>query len=330
MKAMERSKSPVFVLGCHRSGTNLLYDMLMSSGGFAKFSADLSVYETLIPRFGDLSVLSHRRKLMEIWLRSKSFRRSGLEAEQVKAKVLTECKSTGDFFRIVMGEIGRAQNATRWAAYGPDNVFYIPEIHRELPEALFVHIIRDGRDVALGLSKKNWIPSLPWDANRRMLVMGAFWTWMVTKGRENGRIAASNYTEVHFEDLVLRPQETLSRLGAFLGYEFDYEQIQQSPVGAVARPNSSHSSASPAAGFSPAQRWKQQLKPEEVSAFEGLYGGLLQELGYETASNGNRPSPSLSGQLVRALYPFYFESKLQLKSHALLGRFASLASLELQ
>ncbi|MFZ3245802.1 MAG: hypothetical protein WA185_12075, partial [Candidatus Acidiferrales bacterium] len=78
---MDRNKAPVFVLGCHRSGTNLLYDMLMSAGGFAKYGGNLYVYQTLIPRFGDLGVRDHRQKLMEVWLRSKSFRRSGLDAE---------------------------------------------------------------------------------------------------------------------------------------------------------------------------------------------------------------------------------------------------------
>ena len=82
-QAMNKSKAPVFVLGCHRSGTNLLYDMLMSAGGFAKFAASLSVGTTLIPRFGDLSILNNRRKLMKAWLHSKAFRRSGLDAGEI-------------------------------------------------------------------------------------------------------------------------------------------------------------------------------------------------------------------------------------------------------
>jgi hypothetical protein len=328
-QAMGRNKAPVFVLGCHRSGTNLLYDMLMSSGGFTQFPDELAVHHTLLPRFGDLSVRGHREKLMAVWLRSKAFRCSGLKAEEIKTKILEDCHSAGDFYRIVMGEVARNQSATRWAVYGPDNAFYIAQIHHELPEALFVHIIRDGRDVALGLSKKNWVPYLPWDRNRRTLVTGAFWMWMVTKGRENGKKAASNYTEVHFEDLVLRPQETLSRLGEFLDHDLSYERIRQAAVGSVARPNSSHEEESPGEGFRPAQRWKQMLSPQDACSFEALYGELLRDLGYETTSNG-KASPSLSNQLVRSLYPLYFESKLQLKTHTPLGRFASLVQLELQ
>lgn len=326
---MDRAKAPVFVLGCHRSGTNLLYDMLMSAGGFANFASELSVYHTLIPHFGNLSALSHRQKLMDVWLRSKSFRRSGLDATDIKSKVLANCKNGGDFHRIVMTEVARAQNATRWAVYGPDNVLYMRQIQRDMPEALFVHIIRDGRDVALGLSTKDWIPFLPWDRHRRILIMGSYWKWMVMKGRENGQRAPSNYIEVHFEDVVLRPQETLSRLGAFLDHDLDYQRIRQSAVGAVARPNSSHQRESSAEGFSPAGRWKHQLPAKDLSSFEALYGGLLRELGYETASEG-KSAHAFADVLVETLYPFYFESKLQLKLKTPFGRFAKLTQEELQ
>jgi hypothetical protein len=320
----------VFVLGCHRSGTNLLYDMLLSAGGFASYSDDLYVHQTLVPRFGDLSVLGHRKRLMEVWLRSKAFQRSGLEAGGIKSQILERCNSGGEFYRIVMGEIARSQGVERWAAYDPDNAFYIPRIHEEIPEALFIHIIRDGRDVALGLSKKNWIPYLPWDSGRRILIMGAFWRWMVTKGRVNGKKAVTNYIEVHYEDLVLRPHETLAQLGAFLEHDLNYERILQSPVGVVARPNSSHQLESVAGGFNPAQRWKQQLSREDVASFEALYGGLLKDLGYETASNGDRSAAPVFDRLVKVLYPLYFETKLQLKSRTPLGRFASLVHLEIQ
>ena len=50
----ERKRRPVFVMGCHRSGTNLLYDILLSAGGFAVYRGYLPVYEILLPRFGSL------------------------------------------------------------------------------------------------------------------------------------------------------------------------------------------------------------------------------------------------------------------------------------
>ena len=55
-RAASRKKAPVFVLGCVRSGTTLLYHMLLSAGGFAVYRAESNVFNLLEPRFGDLSV----------------------------------------------------------------------------------------------------------------------------------------------------------------------------------------------------------------------------------------------------------------------------------
>jgi hypothetical protein len=71
---MARENAPVFVVGCPRSGTTLLYNMLLSSGGFAVYLAESNVFNLLVPRFGDLSVRANRERLMDAWL-SRSARR---------------------------------------------------------------------------------------------------------------------------------------------------------------------------------------------------------------------------------------------------------------
>src|SRR5260370_18969931 len=116
-----RSKAPVFVLGCGRSGTTLLYHMLLSAGGFAVYRAESNAINLLEPRFGDLSVKRNKEKLMRAWLASKLFERSGLEAQAITSKVLAECQNGGDFLRIVMGEIARQQKVDRWADCTPEH-----------------------------------------------------------------------------------------------------------------------------------------------------------------------------------------------------------------
>jgi hypothetical protein len=41
----DRNHSPVFVMGCHRSGANLLYDMLLSPDMYCGRLADMSALE---------------------------------------------------------------------------------------------------------------------------------------------------------------------------------------------------------------------------------------------------------------------------------------------
>src|ERR1700688_4089072 len=99
-----RSTAPVFVLGCPRSGTTLLYDMLLSAGNFAVYQAESNVFNLLVPRFGDFSRRATREKLIDAGRQSKLFRATFLGAQSIRAKLLQECRSGGDFLRIVMGE----------------------------------------------------------------------------------------------------------------------------------------------------------------------------------------------------------------------------------
>jgi hypothetical protein len=321
-----RKHAPVFVIGCHRSGTNLLYDILMSAGGFAVYRSSSPVYSTLIPLSGGLAVAKNREKMMQLWLRSKQFRRSGLEPDEVRSQIQDNCRNGGDFLRIVLGEIARHGSATRWAVYDPDNILHIPTIKREIPDALFVHIVRDGRDTALSLNKMRGVRPLWWDRTRDLFAVALNWQWTVRKGRQYGQSFPDDYTEVHYEDLVNDPRQTLARLGAFLDHDLDYDRIQNAGIGRVSNPNTTWKEESPAQ-FHPVNRWKEKLSERDIAALEMLIGDCLQEFGYSLAAKNRHQDVWLT--LMRVLYPPYFEAKLSLKSNTPLGRFASTAPLEL-
>ena len=94
-----RSKAPVFVLGCGRSGTTLLYHMLLSAGNFAVYRTESNVINLLEPRFGDLGVSRNQRRLLDAWYNSRLYTLSGLDKSELEARVKAECQN---------GEIGRA------------------------------------------------------------------------------------------------------------------------------------------------------------------------------------------------------------------------------
>src|SRR5437588_11138367 len=99
-----RAKAPVFVLGCPRSGTTVLYHMLLSAGNFAVYRTESNVFSVLQPHFGNLSSASNRRNLLRLWLKSRLFQSTGLNAEEISEKIMRDCRSAGDFLRIMMEE----------------------------------------------------------------------------------------------------------------------------------------------------------------------------------------------------------------------------------
>jgi hypothetical protein len=326
----ERKHCPVFVMGCHRSGTNLLYDTLLSAGGFAVYRGFLPVYDVLIPRFGSLSSLKNRKKMIKVWLRSKGFRRSELDPAELTARILADCRSGGDFIRIHMDEIARRQNVGRWAMYDPDTVLHMEEVKREIPDALFIHIIRDGRDIALSLNKMGGFRPVPWSRTNRSLGETAlYWQWMVRRGREYGRKISSDYTEVKYEDLIREPRKVLDDLGRFLDHDLDYDRIQSAGLGTLRESNSSFREADKQERHS-IQRWREKLSREQVWELETLVGECLEEFSYALTGSQTGRRKSVRDSILRSFYPPLLDLKLWLKSHTPIGRLSDLSVLELQ
>ena len=306
--------------------------MLMSAGGFALYRGFLPVYETLLPHFGSLKNRRNRERLLNTWLQSKGFRRTGLGLEPLSTRILTECRSGGDFISIVMDLVSESQGVSRWAVYNPDSLFHMERIKETIPSALFLHIIRDGRDIALSLKKMGGFTPLPWDRDehRSLIATALYWEWMVRRGRSTGSKFPSDYIELHYEDLIQKPEETLRHLGNFLRHDLDYERIQKAGLGRLSESNSSFREEGNQGISRPLGRWKARLSEDDVAAIEAAVGECLQEVGYSLSNPEGRRKRRPLDWLQRVEYRSYLSTKLWVKHNTPAGRFASLSSLELE
>lgn len=313
-------KAPVFIVGCPRSGTSFLYHLLLSAGGFAEFHTQMNVYDVLEPIYGDLAVPKNKRAALAEWLSSKAFRVSGLDAASVQAKILDECHGASDFLRIIMDEIARRQGVDRWIDSTPTNVPHMLRIHDDFPEAFFIHIIRDPRDVVLSLEKRGWTRPLPFDKKRSLLAAGLYWEWIVRKARGLGAELAPKCMEVRYEALVEEPGRTLAAIGEFIHHDLNYERIRQASIGSVKNPLTSFTEDLQQGQFSPVGRWKNKFPPNQLTEFETLIGPYMKELGYSLAASQEPPHRRLGHQVMRAAYAAYYELKQWAKIHTPLSR----------
>jgi hypothetical protein len=309
----------VFVLGSPRSGTTCLYHVLLSAGNFAIYRAESEVFHLLEPRFGDLSVAANKSRLREKWFKTRLFRATGLPMEQLEKAIMEQCRNGGDFLRIVMEEMARQQGVERWAECTPDHILYLSRLKQTIPHALVIHIVRDGRDVALSMEKQGYPKRLPWDRTRRRIAAGLYWEWIVRKGREDGAKLGSDYIEVRYEDLIGKPLEVLSQLSTFIDQRLDYDEIRRVAIGSVSHPNTSFQKESGNGSFNPIGRWRKLYLPEEAAMFEGLVGDSLRDFGYALETKAVTKTLGLSA--FRSQYRAYFEAKFCLRTRTPLGRF---------
>jgi hypothetical protein len=148
------------------------------------------------------------------------------------------------------------------------------------PEARFIHLIRDGRNVALSYMEIEWGPS-SWEGAARR------WRERVEAARGGSReIGAERYFEMRYEELVEYPERSLRSLCNFVQLEYHPAMLQyQERAGHIAEAMSySHRHLSlsrpPTKGL---RDWRIQMPPDAVKQFEALAGDLLTQLGYESS-----------------------------------------------
>ncbi len=302
-------KPPVFIVGCPRSGTSFLYHLLLSAGGFAEFHTQMNVFDVLEPIFGDLSKPENKKKMMREWLSSKAFDVSGLNAAKLESKVMASCNDGSEFMRIVMDDVARVQGVDRWIDSTPTNIPHMPRISRDFPDALFVHIIRDGRDVALSLDQHKWSRPLPWDKKRSLLAAGIYWEWIIRKGRKHGVDLGPRYMEVRYEDLAQNPEPSLKRLGEFLSHDLSYDRIQKGKIGSINKPLTAFKDELKEGKFSPVGRWKSKFPEKQLIWFERLVGKYLLELGYTLAHPKSVTEKRAAVAAMRLEYNNYYDFK---------------------
>jgi hypothetical protein len=175
----------------------------------------------------------------------------------------------------------------------------VQRIGRTLPESRFVHLIRDGRDVALSQRERalNEQPPPAEQAER--------WVKRIRKSREQAQsLKGARYVEARYEDLVRDPETTLRRICEFIDLPWDagvlsyHERAAERLTEMAGELRAEGTHASQQAGYridnhapttkppdpSRLDKWKREMPAEDVAAYEGVAGELLAELGYEVSS----------------------------------------------
>jgi hypothetical protein len=201
----------------------------------------------------------------------------------------------GDAIRAFFELYASHQGKPRWGDKTPGYSRHMPAIERVLPETRFIHLIRDGRDVALSVLPLSWGPDNVERAAER-------WVKRIGKARRDARRVA-HYTEIRYEDLILDTEPALRRVCEFIELDFDpamlryheraEERLQEKARDLTRRDGSvqpadarmrSHDLATEPPRADRVARWRSKMSPTDVAAYERIAGDLLSDLGYPSGS----------------------------------------------
>jgi Sulfotransferase family len=280
-----------FVVGATRSGTTLLRLMLDAHPEMA-IPSETHFIPDLIKAYRLESATPER--LCEVVTAHRRWGDFHLNPEELLERFRAlDPINPGDAARAFFRLYAEREGKTRWGDKTPG---YVREMHRiesVLPEARFVHLVRDGRDVAVSVLGMNWGPSTVPEAAFR-------WKKRILRAREQApRIG--HYVEIRYEDLVRDTESTLRRVCEFIELPFDDAMLryheraadrlrekardldrgpEKAPQRAEARVES-HALATEPPDPERIERWRIEMSREDRAVYEELAGDLLADLGYQ-------------------------------------------------
>ncbi len=290
---------PLFIVGSGRSGTTLLYHMLLVSGDFPIYRSETRILPAR-HHYGDFDDPASRERFLSDFLRSRQFARSGLTPEQVTEAA----RDGGDYAGFLvefMDRMATAQGKHRWVEKTPAHIEHMTRLAERLPASRFLHIVRDGRDVALSIRKLGWVPRLGGDPFRQLLWAGERWAYLLDIARRQARGFPDRYLEIRYEDLILDPDRVLGEVAEFADVELDAEAVRDSELGSLGKPNTAFGEAASSSPANAVYRWKKHPARIEIDRLTLALGPTLGRFGYEVPPTGlggvGRASIRLSGWL---------------------------------
>lgn len=211
---------PLFIVGVPRSGTTLLRVMLDShprlavgpecpwiGGGYGHRPSVKDLYEALT-RGANGPVGNF----------------SGIGEEDV-------ARALGDAVAFLLQRYAERRGKARWVEKTPNQITEIPLLHRLFPDARYLHVVRDGRDVACSsfVERRSWGPDLVNGgeriANTRLHALERWHRWVdqFERWREDYRLPVHT---VRYEDLVHAPRGELQRILDFFGEPWSDEVLR--------------------------------------------------------------------------------------------------------
>jgi len=253
---------PILLLGVHRSGTTLLSQMLGSHpqiGWLGEFEYALDPHPA---DDGLLGVEAYRA-----WLpRDRRFRAQGFEVDPHL-----------DSRTLIRSFLAQARARSGKAQIGASLHRHFERVPRLWPHARIIHLVRDGRDVALSRVGMGWAGN-SWAACGHWREIEEAWD------RLAGKLSSDSHVELRFEDLVRDPETALARLADFLGVGFDAEMLRYPARSSYGRPDPSL-----------IEQWRGRCSEAELARMEAEIGSMLHRRGY--APSG--PRAKAPGRVAR-------------------------------
>lgn len=213
-------EEPFFIIGCGRSGNTLLRSMLVA-GGEVAIPPESYVWPRIIRIFQTYNFLPWEKLCSLIIAEFEAYKEfytwevnlyiAHKNARILKGKEQTLSNIINEVYKAY--QLEKTGKIKRWGDKTPINTLYIDKILKVYPNAKFIHIVREPKDVVCSYINAKLYNDIDEATN--------FWNLAVKKALFlKNKVSSNQFIQVRYEDLVVSPEIQLNNVCDFLDLEY--------------------------------------------------------------------------------------------------------------
>lgn len=316
------SSAPLFIIGTERSGSNLLRLILNAHSAIAVPHPPhiLKYFSPLEASYPELSRPEHLRKLVDDVLGLLKVHIYPWEMRPDPEKISATASPPnllGIFFSIYDAYLAHS-GKRRWGCKSTFMVHHIARVLHSCPQAKFILLVRDPRDVAVSSRKSLFSPFHPY-----------FTAWLWRQQQLEGlhfhdTSGAGTCLLVKYEDLIEKPETTVRHICTFIEEQYEPAMLHfyqtRSAQKSAALSESWHNTGSPIQPTNQ-KKYRSGLRPAEVRLVERITGDLMKRLGYPLTQTLSPPAnkaceaePAAATLFLYWLQNLYWTVKVEIRA----------------
>lgn len=318
---------PIFILGCHKSGTSLLRNLLDGTIELFVIPTETHFLElTGLPIYYALHKQNPAKESFENMLTkvrsmfNKSNEKTAAASQyggdslgsgkwdidrlishlENNGKNAFEQKDYRTFFQIYFEAIHLSlkgvlpESGVRFVEKSVENAEYAGWLKKLYPDAAFIHIVRNPYAVLVSIRKFRMLHGkYPYLGNTLEAMAFSYYNAITNP------LTVEGYKIIRYEDLVTKPDETMRSIASLLNVPYTAKMTTPTAMGENWQGNSMTGEKFSGVSSQPLSAWEKAILPLEIHLVNKLLSPYLTTFNYQSVHSGGSPLRPARGETLR-------------------------------